>query len=270
MPLPSAEVKTVAQPPVTVIIPCHNHAKWVNDAIDSVLWQEYPNKRIVVVDDGSKDDSTKVVYDRLYRPKGYEKQSEPWACMGKAMPSMSTDVLLVRFKEAHGPSFARNFGIRAAWEGSEAFFFLDSDDIYESGKIAKSVAKWQTAPDFIGAVYSDYDTLNAAGLRLRQYKEAFSRFRLIQECLPNCDSLVTKAAFEQCGFFDEDMRTCEDYDLWMRISESFSIVHIPEPLLTIRVGEHSSSATVSKELWTKNWQRVMSKAAARAAQGKQV
>jgi len=255
-------------PLVTVVIPCHNHEKWVNDALDSVLWQSYPNKRIIVVDDGSTDDSANKVYKRLYRPRGPQQQGEPIVCVGKAQPRMETEVMLCRFSKASGPSFARNWGIRVAWEGTDAFCFLDSDDTYLPGKIEKSVAKWQEVPDFIGAVYTDYDTLNGEGIRLRQYKEPFSRIRLMQECLPNCDSLVTKAAIKKCGWFDEEMRTCEDYDLWMRISEEFAIVHIPESLVTVRVGSHSSTATVASEVWQKNWSRVMAKAKARALRGR--
>jgi glycosyltransferase involved in cell wall biosynthesis len=259
----SQESETPALPAVSVIIPLHNHEKWVNNALDSVLTQSYPNKRIVVVNDGSTDGSLKKVVDRLYRPRGPEKQGEPWVCQGKARPNMDTDVMVCSFSQAHGPSFARNWGVKVSWEGSDAFCFLDSDDYYMPNKIARSVAKWQEQPDYIGAVYSDYDTLGETGLRLRQYKEPFSRMRLIQECLVNCDSLVSKRAFSVVGLFDEELRTCEDYDLWMRISEHFLIVHLPEPLLTIRVGSHSSSSTIAREAWQKNWNRVMAKAKSR-------
>jgi glycosyltransferase involved in cell wall biosynthesis len=256
-------------PLVTVVIPCHNHEKWVNDAIDSVLWQDYPNKRIVVVDDGSTDDSTKRVYDRMYRPKGPEKQTEPFMFAGKAQHA-DTEIMVCKFQEAHGPSFARNWGVKVSWDGTDVFFFLDSDDRYEPGKITKSVNKWLEMPDFIGAVYTDYDTVNDDGIRLRQFQEPVSRIRLVhdRECLPNCDSLVSKLALSKCGLFDEQMRTCEDFDLWMRISERFTIVHIPESLLTLRVGSHSSTATVPSEIWQQNFQRVFQKAHARQLRGK--
>jgi len=55
------------------------------------------------------------------------------------------------------------------------------------------------------------------------------------------------------------MRTCEDYDLWMRISEQFIIAHIPEALTLVRVTNKSSSAVVNQEVWQQNWLRVMEK-----------
>ncbi len=254
-------------PSVTAIIPLHNHERWVNDAIDSILHQSYPNKRIVVVDDGSTDNSCHKVTSRLYKPRGPEKQGEPWVCFGK-ITNFDTELMYCRFQEARGPSFARNWGMKVAWEGTDAFCFLDSDDMYGVGKIEKSVAKWQESPENIGVVYTDFDTLSPSGLRLRQYKEPFSRIRLMQECLPNCDSLVTKEAIAKCGGFDEQMRVCEDLDLWLRLSESYMIVHVAEPLLTIRVGEHSATSTVPSETWKKCYTRAYQKAQARAQEGR--
>ena len=55
------------------------------------------------------------------------------------------------------------------------------------------------------------------------------------------------------------MRTCEDYDLWMRISEKFIISHIPEALTFVRITNESSTATVDQKTWQQNWLRVMEK-----------
>jgi glycosyltransferase involved in cell wall biosynthesis len=247
-------------PAVTVVIPCHNHDKWVQAAISSVIDQKYDNKRIVVVDDGSSDQSSEMITN-LMTDKKLVVTENPTVYVGLIR---SVQTMAVRFTTARGPSFARNYGIKVGWDNTDAFMFLDSDDMYMPGKMEKSVKKWQEAPLHIGAVYTDFDNyFPASGLRIRQYKEPFSRMRLVQECLPNMDSLVSKFAFETCGLFDEEMRTCEDYDLWMRLAEKFMIIHIPEPLLTLRIGDHSSSNQVPSEIWKRNWQRVMEKAKAR-------
>lgn len=246
-------------PTVTVVIPCHNHCGWINDAIDSVARQDYDAKRVIVVDDGSTDGSTKAVVDRLYRPKAPEKQGEPWVALGQVHTHGKMDLFIHRFPQARGPAFARNWGIKNGWEGTDIFGFLDSDDLYEPGKLTKSVAKFLQAPDHIGAVYSDFDTLRPDGLRLRQYKEPFDKLRLTRECLVNCDSLVSKKALETVGLFDEDLRVCEDFDLWLRVADQYVLAHIAESLVTVRVGEHSSSATIPSERWQRDYARVMQK-----------
>ena len=59
------------------------------------------------------------------------------------------------------------------------------------------------------------------------------------------------------------MRTCEDYDLWMRISDNYMIVHIPESLTKVRVTGDNSSFIINKDVWQRNWSRVMEKASER-------
>lgn len=246
-------------PVVTAVIPVHNHKNWINEAVDSVACQDYRPLRIVVVDDGSTDGSAEAVLNSLYRPREPAQQGEPWAALGR-LTKWGVDVMVQRFNEAHGPAFARNWGMQVGWDGTDLFAFLDSDDLYLAGKISRSVAKFVDAPDHIGAVYSDYETLRPDGLRLMQYKEPFDRAKLLRECIVNCDSLVSRKAIEVCGVFDESLRVCEDFDLWLRVSEHFILVHLPEPLLTIRVGPHSSSATLKSEVWQRCYSRVFEKA----------
>lgn len=249
---------------VTAVIPVHNHRQWVNDALDSVVLQDHRPLRVVLVDDGSTDGSTEAVVARLYRPKGPAQQGEPWAAVGR-LPGSDVDVMVQRFKEAKGPSFARNWGLRVAWEGTDVFALLDSDDVYLPGKISRSLARIAAAPDHVGVAYSDYDTLRPDGLRVREFKEPYSRERLLSECIVNCDSLVSRKALEAVGLFDEELRVCEDYDLWLRISERFLLSHVPESLVTLRVGGHSSTSTVEKEVWEACRRRVTDKARSRAA-----
>lgn len=251
----------MSEPCVTVVVPLHNHQDWICDALDSVAKQDYVNKRVIVVDDGSTDISAEMVLNVLTEVKEPMTQSQPWVCMGKYE---GMDLMLCRFNDARGPSFARNYGIKAASQGTDLYAFLDSDDIYLPSKLTKSVEQWKLAPEHVGGVYSDYETFNSqTGIRVREYKEPFSRERLVRECIVNMDSLVSKEALTRCGVFDETLRVAEDYDLWLRISEKFVLVHIPECLVSIRVGSHSSTATVSKDVWQKSWHTVMEKAKTR-------
>jgi glycosyltransferase involved in cell wall biosynthesis len=256
----------VQEPLVTAVIPLHNHRSWVTDAVNSVAAQDYPNKRIVVVDDGSSDGSADAVLSLLEKPAAGVLKTlagTPKGWQGK-LKGHEVSLLLVRYEQAGGPSFARNRGMEAGWEGTRYFAFLDSDDLYMPGKISKSVNVFERGQGAFAVVYSDYDTLREDGLRLRQFKEPYSRRRLLEECLPNCDSLISAKAIEQVDGFDETLRCCEDLDLWLRLSEHFLLAHVPESLLTIRVGLHSSTTTVPSETWRRCYARVFEKLRERA------
>lgn len=246
-------------PVVTAIIPCHNHEQWVANAIHSIVHQDYPsgNLRVMVVDDGSTDSSPNHVRDVMQSSGSLVTHPDG---IGQICGTIDDiPIILMMRPEAGGPSVARNLGMRVAMDGTDIFAFLDSDDLYQPRKISASVERFLQS-EKIGAVYSDYDTFRASGLCIREFKEPFSRDRLLQECIVNCNSLVLKDAVLKCGMFDEGMRVCEDYDFWMRVSEAYVINHVAESLVSIRVGEHSSSSTVPSQVWQQNWRLVMKKA----------
>jgi glycosyltransferase involved in cell wall biosynthesis len=251
---------------VTAVVPLHNHANWVGDALESLDRQELPAERVIVVDDGSTDGSFDAAAAGLERAQPLTVEGvacAPARLVRGYRRGAGTEVWLLRYETARGPSFARNRGLELGLGlGTDLFALLDSDDLYAPGKLARSVPRF--ADPLVGAVYSDYDTLRPDGLRLREWKPAFTTDRLKRECIVNCDSLVSAAAIQKCGGFDEALRVCEDYDLWLRISERYLIVHLAESLVTVRVGQHSSTSTVKSEVWNGCWRRVMEKANARA------
>jgi glycosyltransferase involved in cell wall biosynthesis len=248
-------------PKVTAIIPLHNHEKWIKDAILSIATQDFRPLRIVVVDDGSKDGSVAEVLSLL---TVYSSQHNIY--VGK-LRDHNANLMLIKLPNPTGPANARNIGIQQVFDDTDIFAFLDSDDVYEQGKISKSVAKFEEFGVHCGVVYSDYETFRSDSVRIREYKEPYSRKRLLEECIINCDSLVSKKVFETVGFFDPELRVAEDYDLWLRASEHFLCFHIPEHLVSIRVGVHSSTSTVKSEVWKKCWNRVMEKTKERLQRG---
>lgn len=249
-------------PRVTVLIPVHNDESYIAKAINSAVTQKYSGlMQICVVDDGSTDESWKIIQD-LYDTK-IEKQNlnDLQLTSGKYR-----DVQLTALKRPHagGPSAARNTGIKLTLNHTDVYAMLDSDDEFYSDKIRKCASLMMTSPELIGVVYADYDTYDInTGKTIREFKEPYSRRRLVQECIVHSGSVVSKLALEQVAeeaeYYDESMRTCEDYDLWMRISEKFLILHIPEALTFVRITNQSSSAVVHKKTWEKNWLRVMEK-----------
>lgn len=241
---------------VTGVIPLHNHAKWVCHAVASMAANTHQPDRIVVVDDGSTDRGYETLLDELQSPSpipvnGTGPESA-WEGTVEGVP-----VIAMRYATARGPSFARNSGIVPFADETDVFVFLDSDDYYSPNKIEQSLKEWDKNREAIGIVYSDYDTLNKSGVRVRMFKEPFSRRRITQECIINSNSLVSVKALRAVGGFNETLRVCEDYELWLRITEQFLAVHIPQPLLTMRVGSHSSTATVPSEVWNDCYRRTM-------------
>lgn len=221
-------------PRVTVVIPCHNHAHYIVEAITSITSQDYDGEvNIAVIDDGSTDNSWEII-------KKFQHEEYRVSGLHNDMPT--------------GPSSARNTLIKEMWDKTDLFCMLDADDFYKKDKIRKSVEVMQQ-DDRIGIVYSDAIIYNEKlKTEIREYREPFSRNRLMQECIISNTPMIRKRALEIAGLYDEGMRTAEDWDLWLRITQNFVAVHIPEALHYYRVTGQNSSDTVPEEVWVKNWQ----------------
>jgi glycosyltransferase involved in cell wall biosynthesis len=219
-------------------------------AASSFASQRHPDKALVVVDDGSSDGSWDEVRSAMAGTEEHAGGVRGRLC---GIPAV-----LLRHDSPRGPAAARNSGIRSAWGWADCFALLDSDDEYLPGKVEESVAAMEADP-MVGVVYTDYLTVAPDGLVTREFKEPYSRERLTRECVVNCDSLVTKAALEAAGLFDESLRVCEDYDLWLRVTEHRLAHHVPKALVSIRVGGHSSTSTVNREVWEGCHRRVFEK-----------
>lgn len=253
--------ENISLPAVTVVIPNHNYVDYVGNAIKSVLIQDYPNKKIVVIDDNSKDGSYDLVSNMIPEAKPCQVIRKGVTLNGVYGYIDGTPMLLLGAGSlGGGPSQSRNLGVMVSLQQTDIYGFLDADDEYLQGKLSKSVLKICESPSLIGMVYSDFVIDNKlSGMITREYKEPFSRSRLLQECIINNDSLVTKLALSQVGLYDTLMNTCEDYDLWMRLTEKFLAVHIPECLVKINVTKYNSTDNVSKMRWQQNYQRVFNK-----------
>lgn len=232
---------------VAVVIPCHNHKSYILGALESVDEQDYPYKEIVVVDDASTDGLMEYLNTIVLKN--------------------GTPIHKIRNEQALGPSGARNVGIKYIINSSNSpdiIGVLDADDRYLSGKLSKSVPYIEKDPYFVGLVFSDlliYD--ERTGRVVIEFKEPFDRSRLERECNISNAPLINKLALGLVGLYDEEMRTCEDWDLWLRITEKFVAIHIPEPLQLYNVTGFNASFTVPTEIWQKNWIRVQQKLRAR-------
>jgi len=247
---------------VTILIANYNDEEYIDIAIESAINQDYPGKlNICIVDDGSTDESWDIISSYFDEKEGTILNKRNSGRFG------NTNLIAIKIENS-GPSNARNVGIEHTLEDTDIYAILDSDDEMYESKISTCIGPFVMSEGLVGVVYADYDTVHVdSGKIIREFKEPYNRKRLVRECIVHSGSLISKEALElvkeDTGFYDVTMRTCEDYDLWMRISEKYLISHVPVALTKVRVTGENSSNIVAQETWQKNWMRVMEKMQAR-------
>lgn len=197
-------------PKVSVIIPTYNCAEFLKNAIDSVLKQTYKDYEIIVVDDGSTDDTRHIVgqFDGNIR---------------------------YFFQDNAGPAAARNAGIKNA--AGKYIAFLDSDDYFFPEKLELQTAYIGRYPD-MAMVFSDACTTYTDGTRIPHYKliqephwgMIFDKL-FLNNFINNSTVLLHKSYLEKTGLFDETIRYSEDYELYLRIAKNFPIGYIDKVLV---------------------------------------
>ena len=206
---------------VSVIIPTYNRAHVLERALDSVLVQDYKPIEIIVVDDGSTDDTTKVL-DR------YE---------GKIRVLTQTN---------KGVSAARNLGIR---ESCGRFIaLLDSDDAWTSDKVRRQIDFFKANPDVLICQTEEIWIRNGKRVnpKFKHKKPSGMIFEpSLKLCLVSPSAvMIEKSLFNIKGMFNEDFPVCEDYDLWLRIALDTPIYLIDKPC-TIKYGGHEDQLSAS-------------------------
>lgn len=204
-------------PEVSIIIPTYNRAAYIPRAIHSVLNQLEVSFGLIVVDDGSIDQTKQVVNELFY--------NEPR--------------LKYINQKNRGPSSARNLGIK----NSKATFiaFLDSDDEWLPRKLKTQLDFFQMNPDLLICQTEEIWIRNGKRVNSMNKHKKFGGF-IFEKCLPlsivspSC-VMMRREFFDQVGLFDESLPACEDYDLWLRTSARFPIGLI-EKFLVIKYGGH--------------------------------
>jgi glycosyltransferase involved in cell wall biosynthesis len=198
---------------VSVIIPTYNRSRIIKEAVDSVLAQDYKDVEVIVVDDGSTDNT-----------------SEALASYG--------DEISVLFQDNKGVSAARNRGIAEA--SGQFVAFLDSDDLWLPQKLSTQVEFFQQTPDAFICQTEEIWVRN--GIRVNPGKRHKKPSGMIFEpslelCLVSPSAvMIRRDVLDDAGGFDETLRACEDYDLWLRISCRFPVYLIETPLIIKRGG----------------------------------
>ena len=199
-------------PTVSVIIPTYNRAWAISEALDSILAQDYHDFEIVVVDDGSTDNTQQIL-------KCYQ------------------EVCVVR-QDHSGVSAARNAGI-VRTEG-RFIAFLDSDDLWLPGKLSAQVGFFHANPDALICQTEEIWIKNGVRINPKKRHKKYSGM-IFERCLELCivspsAVMMKRCLFDKIGGFDETLPVGEDYDLWLRVSSRFPVYLIKAPLVLKRGG----------------------------------
>ena len=216
---------------VDILMPAYNAARFLPASIESILAQTETDWHLVVVDDGSSDDTEAVA--RAYQQR-----------LGDRMTYLR--------QQNSGPSAARNTAIRAS--SSPLLAMLDADDLWLPDRLARALPVFEADPN-VGLTYGGMtrfrgadvtvDTISGSREADDRVAEAIYTRRLD---LPCSTVTIRRACLGVAGMFDEAMHATEDRDLWLRIAQRFRVAFIPEVLVRYRMSESSQSADPSRML----------------------
>ena len=212
-------------PLVSIIIPNYNHAQYIEDAIHSVLRQTYRNVEIIVVDDGSRDNSREVI-----------------AAFG--------DTVRAIFQQNQGLSAARNTGLTAS--RGKFIGVLDADDMYEPDFVETLVTALQSQSDADG-IYCGYRFVDHLNQPLPQIEAREIAPEKLYWALVDGNFLVPESMFvrkhcyDAVGFFDTTLRALEDLDMWLRIASRFKVIHTTKILTRHRILPGSMSTDPTRQ-----------------------
>ncbi len=218
------ETTPPTSPSVDVIIPAYNAARFIKETIASVLAQTYLPRKIIVVDDGSTDETRAVV------------------------EGLKSDLIELIATPHVGVSHARNTGIRAA--KADYIAFLDSDDLWLAEKLAFQIEKLQANPQ-AKVCYSEASYINAAGneapllfpIPACGCGDVFAK---VMSCFFAISGSASSVLAERklvltTSLFDEKLAYLEDLDFWARLALITEFEYVPLPHVKIR--SHSYSTT---------------------------
>lgn len=220
----------MSAPAVSVVVPCYNGGRFLNQLLASLAAQTFRDFEIVIVDDGSGDEATIVKLSAL--PAG---------------------IKVVRQANAGLPA-ARNTGFRAAAGGF--VLPLDCDDALAPTFLAETVAALRATPAEVAFVFTH---MRATGALVGVFPRRFSRFdQLFLNKLPYC-LLLRKTAWQQVGGYDETMRDgYEDWEFNIRLAlAGFRGIEIARPLFTYYVSPDGMLMSRSARLHGRLWQDIL-------------
>jgi glycosyltransferase involved in cell wall biosynthesis len=210
------------RPLVSIITPSYNQVQYLEDTIQSVIMQDYPNLEYIVVDGGSTDGSLSII-------ERYQDTLAWWVS-----------------EPDQGQADAINKGFRKS--SGEIIAWLNSDDLYLPGTVSSAVELFQKNPD-TGVIYGDAVSADADGRLLNELRFSswgtrdFLQFKII--CQPAV--FMKRSCVEKVGYLDPSYHFFLDHQLWIRLSRETEFVHHPEIWSVSRYHQDAKNVTMASE-----------------------
>ena len=215
----------MSQPKVSIITPSYNQGHFLEETIQSVLNQDYPNIEYIIIDGGSSDNSPEII--QRFADRLAYWQSKP--------DKGQTDAI--------NQGFARASGDVLAW--------LNSDDILLPGAVSAAVKKLQENPD-VGMVYGDCWLINGEGKRIGKFPAAqtdIAKLRRGYVHIPQQASFWRASLWHEVGPLDDSFYFAMDYDLWTRLASKAPLLYIQEPWAAFRLHGDAKSIAEDDRCW---------------------
>jgi glycosyltransferase involved in cell wall biosynthesis len=199
---------------ISVIIPTYNRLEFTKKAIKSVLNQSFSAKEIIVVNDGGEDINI--------------------------LKDLHPSIKLIAYQENKGVSYARNIGIKNS--SYKWIAFLDSDDIWLEDKLQEQVSFHKKNKKILLSQTQEIWIKNNKIINQPSFNTKYDGAifaKSIHRCIITTSSLlIHKSIFDDIGLFDESLKICEDYDMWLRITNKYNIALINIPLIKKYAGHN--------------------------------
>lgn len=213
---------------VAVIIPCYNSAKYIRKTLDSILNQDYKYLEIVAIDDGSTDETRRIL--ESYLPK--------------------IRILAHPNNANLGPAASQNLGITQT--KSELIAFLDHDDFWYPRKVQEQVKIFEKKPE-VGVVYTNgYAVDENDNILFKLFPDTFREENISGKMLlkgyikTESSIMVRREMFRQLGLFKVNLLAA-DHDMYVRLSEVTKFYYVPDPLFAYR--KHTGQLSSDRKMW---------------------
>ena len=217
-------------PRVSVVIPTYNRAGYVSEAVASVLAQTYRDFEVIVIDDGSTDNTPEVV--------GSYRDAH----------------IRYFYQENRGVSAAMNTGILAST--AEYIAILDSDDVLVEEALQKSVAFLDQHPE-VGYCFGQSYTIDESGRPLRSSPRGprvtfvrDGREEIAQVLMGgrSIGSMVRRSCFQEVGLYNTELPMSEDWDMFIRLAKRYAVGHLAEPIYKLRFHQQQMTSQSSMKI----------------------